>query len=488
MKRMYLAASALALSLGATGALASSHREAPAIAGMPRLDGTDFYMFRSYETGRQDFVTMIADYIPLQDVYGGPNFFNLDDHAVYDINIDNKGIGAPGLRFRFRFTTTDREIALNIGGQQVKVPFVNVGTITSMDNSAQNVLQTYTLSLVKGSGRNETETPITGPGGQTVFSRPIDNIGMRSVPNYAAYAATFIYPITIPGCATPGRVFAGQRKDPFVVDLSETFDLLNYKHPIGEQYNNSAQDDLADKNVTSLEVEAPIACLTANGDPVIGGWTTSSKVEPNGKLHQVSRLGNPLVNELVIGLADKDHFNFSVPFNDLTNFATYVTNPTLPAVMAGFVGGTAPTNFPRTDLVGVFVTGIGPDVLPPNGLNQPKHLVHPGEEMRLNTSIPAVPAASQSRLGVIGDAAANIPMDLAGYPNGRRPGDDVVDISLRVVMGKLCQLNLYCTPADAPSGNLEYTDGAYVDASHFDSTFPYLRTPLTGSPQTPSKH
>jgi hypothetical protein len=483
MKRTLLAASSLALTLGAVGAQASSHREAPAIAGTPRLDGTDFYMFRSYETGRQDFVTLVADYIPLQDVYGGPNFFNLDDKAVYDINIDNRGEGAPTQRFRFRFTTTNRNIALDIGGTQVKVPFVNVGAISATDNSAQNVLQTYTLSLVTGAGANETETPITGPGGQTVFSRPIDNIGMRSVPDYGAYARSFIYPITIPGCATPGRVFVGQRKDPFVVNLAETFDLLNYTHPIGEQYNAFAKDNLADKNVTALEIEAPIACLTAGSDPVIGGWTTASLVQANGKLHQVSRLGNPLVNELVIGLADKDKFNESMPKNDLANFATYVTNPTLPAVIAGFVGGTAPTNLPRTDLVGVFVTGIGPDVLPPHGLNQPKHLVHPGEEMRLNTAVAPVPAAQQSRLGVIGDAAANIPMDVAGYPNGRRPGDDVVDISLRVVMGKLCQLSLYCTPADAPSGNQEFTDGAFVDASHFASAFPYLRTPLTGSPQ-----
>ena len=472
------------MTCGGPAAYASSHREAPAIAGEPRLDGTDFYMFRSYETGRQDFVTLIADYIPFETAYGGPNFFNLDDNAVYDINIDNRGVGAPVMRFRFRFTTTNRNIALDIGGAQVKVPFINVGAITPTDNSAQNVLQTYTLSLVTGIGGNEKETPITGPGGATVFSRPIDYVGMRSIPGYAAYAKTFIYPITIPGCGTAGRVFVGQRKDPFVANLGETFDLLNYTHPIGEQYNNFAKDSLADDNVTAIEVEAPIGCLTSGDDPVIGGWTTSSKVAANGTLHQVSRLGNPLVNELVIGLADKDHFNGSVPFNDLKNFATYVTNPTLPAVIAAFVSGsTAPTNLPRTDLVGVFVTGIGPDVLPPNGLNQPKHLVHPGEEMRLNTSIAPVAAAQQSRLGVIGDAAASIPMDLAGYPNGRRPGDDVVDISLRVVMGKLCQLNLYCTPSDAPSGNLEYTDGAFVDATHFDSVFPYLRTPVASSPQ-----
>jgi len=190
----------------------------------------------------------------------------------------------------------------------------------------------------------------------------------------------------------------------------------------------------------------------------------------------------------VIGLADKDIFYASMPKDDVTNFGTFVEYPTLPQVMAAFIPGiTAPANGPgqpRADLVATFVTGIGPMVLPNGGnLNEPKHLVRPGEEMRLNTSIPPLPAAQQSRLGVIGDAMANIPMDLAGYPNGRRPGDDVVDISLRVAMGVLCTLSIGCVPADAPSGNLEYTDGAYVDATHFASVFPYLGTPFASSPQ-----
>ena len=475
MKRTLFAASAIALVLGANAAQASSHREAPAIAGLPRLDGTDFYMFRSYEPGRADYVTMIANYIPLQTNYGGPNFFALDNKAVYDINIDNRGEGRPSMRFRFRFTDTNRNIALNIGGDSVKVPFINVGAITATNNSNQNVLETYTLSLVSGDGK--TETPITGPGGTTVFARPIDDVGARSIQNYPAYAQSFIFPITIPGCAAPGRVFVGQRADGFVANLGETFDLLNYTHPIGEQYNNFAQNSLDDDNVTSLAIEAPINCLTAGKDPVIGGWTTSSQVLHNGELQQVSRLGNPLVNELVIGVADKDKFNATMPAKDLGNFATYVTNPTLPAVIAGFVGGTPPA-LPRNDLVAVFVTGIP-------GVNAPLHPLKaaPGEEMRLNTSIAPVAIGKQGRLGVIGDTAANIPMDLAGYPNGRRPGDDVVDISLRVVMGKVCQLNIACTPADAPSGNVEYTDGAYVDSTMFANAFPYLNPPSASSPQ-----
>ena len=174
----------------------------------------------------------------------------------------------------------------------------------------------------------------------------------------------------------------------------------------------------------------------------------------------------------MIGLADKDKFNASVPIKD-PQFLTYVTNPTLPAVIAAFTSGTAPST-PRNDLVATFLTGIGPNPVLPNGLNMPAHLHHPGEEMRLNTSIPVTPAAMQNRLGVIAG-------DAAGYPDGRRPGDDVVDISLRVAMGRLITLGLYS--GTAPSGGLDYTDGAFVDASHFDQAFPYLRTPHNDSSQ-----
>ena len=263
------------------------------------------------------------------------------------------------------------------------------------------------------------------------------------------------------------------------------FDLLNYKNPVGEQFANSERDDLASKNISSLILEVPINCLTA-GDPVIGAWHTASTAkgdrDESGKAGnnddrdrpdgfksdgfkfdgfvQKSRLGNPLVNELVIGLKDKDRFNASEPRND-AQFLTYVTNPTFPAIIELIFGTPAPTLFPRTDLIATFLTGIA-------GVNQPAH-VRPAEMMRLNTSTPVTPAASQNRLGVIGG-------DAAGYPNGRRPGDDVVDITLRVAMGKLIALGLFGNPAQAPSGNLEFTDGALVDASFFDASFPYLKT------------
>ncbi len=477
MKRTLLAAASLAaLAAAAPAALASSHREAPMITQTPKLDGTDFYMFRSYEPGRSGFVTMIANYIPLQDVYGGPNFFNLDHEAYYDINIDNTGSGTPNLTFRFRFTQTDEKLALNIDGHSVPVPVINIGPVTDTNNSNQNVIETYTVSLLTNTNGVVTEQPLTNAAnGSTVFTKPLDNIGHKSIPHYPDYAAAFIYNVNIPGCGA-GRLFVGQRKDPFVVNLAETFDLINYAHPVGEQYDNSARDDLADKNVTSLAMEVPIACLSTGGDPVVGAWTTASKGVrgPSGAVTftQLSRLGNPLVNEVLIGLPDKDRFNTSEPVRDSKNFDKYFSYPTLPAIIQELFGTAAPTAFPRRDLRLVFLLGIP-------GLNAPASLVAPAEEMRLNTSIPVTPYGSQSRLGVIGG-------DNAGYPNGRRPGDDVVDISLRVVMGRLYTLGVVGKPSDAPSGNLDFTDGAYTDDTHYLTVFPYARPPLSGSPQHPT--
>ena len=479
------AVASLALCLAPGAVLASSHREAPLITQSPKLDGTDFYMFNSYEPGRSNFVTMIANYIPLQDAYGGPNFFTLDNNAVYDIHIDNRGTATPAMTFRFRFTTTEKNLTLNIGGQNVPVALVGLGPVSTSNTATQNVIETYTLSLVTSQGGREIETPIADAAtGGNIFTKPVDNIGMKTIPNYPAYANTFIYNIRIPGCATPGRVFVGQRAEGFVVNLAETFDLINYKNPVGEQFANTTKNDLADKNVTSLTIEAPTACLRTAADPVIAGWTTSSSVvrrdndrsegrrgdDDRPLLKQASRLANPLVNEVVIGLKDKDKFNASQPIND-PQFLTYVTNPTLPAIIELLFGTKAPTAFPRTDLVAVFLTGIA-------GVNQPVSLKAPGEEMRLNTSIAPKAKGAQNRLGVIGG-------DAAGYPNGRRPGDDVVDISLRVVMGKLYtgSTALFGTPSQAPSGELEFTDGAFVDSTFFLNAFPYLQPPHSGSPQ-----
>ena len=476
----------------APAALASSHREAPFVTQMPKVDGADFYMFRSYETGRAGFVTLIADYVPLQDAYGGPNYFAMDPNALYEIHIDNNGDAKEDLTFQFRFTNTNKDTKLTIGGKSMSIPLVvNGGAIAGANAPGANVRETYTINVVRGDRRTGTKAAVSNAAGATTFDKPLDNIGNKSIPDYAAYAAAHVYSVNIPGCATPARVFVGQRKDPFVVNLGETFDLVNIKAPAVEFAANAeraAKDDLAQKNVTSIEMEVASSCLTAanSTDPVIGGWTTASVRQarvlnptPNsstpskegGAWTQVSRLGAPLVNEVVIGLKDKDTFNASKPSGD-TKFADYVTNPTLPAlieILYGSAGAKAPTNFPRNDLVAAFLTGV-------KGLNQPA-TVTASEMLRLNTSTPAVAMGAQNRLGVIGG-------DNAGFPNGRRPGDDVVDIALRVVMGKLCTLSLGCVPADAPAGALRFTDGAYLDDSFFNASFPYLKTPIAGSPQT----
>jgi len=487
--RAALALAIAAIGLGATtAALASSHREAPFITTAPKVDGTDFYMFQSYEPGRAAYTTLIADYLPLQDPYGGPNYFSLDPNALYEIHIDNTGDGKEDLSFQFRFKNTLNNLALTIGGQNVTIPLVTtVGPVAAGDSSRINVQESFTLDVVRGHRRSGLHTAVTNAAdGSKTFTKPLDYVGRKTFGSdaaYAAYAGQYVYSINIPGCsAGPGRVFVGQRKDPFVVALGQAFDQFNL-NPVGSPTAN--HDELTDKNVTSLELEIPTACLTANGDPVIGGWTTASLRQgrllnpaPTGNNRaelvggawtQVSRLGMPLVNELVIGLKDKDRFNASKPQDD-GQFASYVTNPTLPTILEALFKVPAPTNFPRADIVATFLTGI-------KGVNQPKS-VTASEMLRLNTSIAPTAAAMQKNLGVLAG-------DNAGFPNGRRPGDDVVDATLRVAMGVLCTLNapsvFGCAPGDAKAGSLPYTDGASVDASFFGTTFPYLKAPLPGA-------
>ena len=455
----------------------SSHREAPFITELPKVDATDFYMFRSYEAGREDHVTIVANYVPFQVPYGGPNFFQLDPDARYEIHIDNDGDAREDITFRFQFANSLSDIQLNIGGEMVSVPLINVGPISAEDTSSLNITETYSLSVIYGNSTNNSGgMPVVNVGeGGTQFRKPVDNIGAKTFADYEAYARSHIADIMIPGSADLGRVFVGQRDDPFVVNLGEVFDLVNLD-PLGPV--DGKPDLLADDNVTSFVLELPISFLTQGGEPVIGAWTTASlhrsrmlKNEPgfnkpaqeNGNFVQVSRLSMPLVNEVVIGLKDKNRFNNSEPKDD-AQFLTYVTNPTLPALIDILFGVQAPC-LPRNDLVAAFLTGV-------EGLNQPAN-VTPGEMMRLNTSIAPTPKGWQSELGVLGG-------DLAGFPNGRRPGDDVVDLSLRVVVGALID-----DPQCAPGNTLPLTDGAFVDDQSFDDFFPYLRTPFIASPVGP---
>lgn len=360
-------------------ARASSHREAPSITATPKVDAADFYMFNSYEPGRTGFVTLIADYLPLQDAYGGPNYFKLDPNALYEIEVDNVGDAKEHLTFQFKFTNTSKGQTLPINGTNVGIPLTQFGQVTDTTGATLNVTESYTLTVVRGDRRTGAASPVSGTpigGGSstTTFAKPSDNIGTKTIPNYAAYANNFIYAINIPGCATPGKLFVGQRKDPFAVNLGVIFDLVNVPSAaflLGPANKDAGTDSLKDKNVTSLALEVPTTCLLASGstDPVIGGWTTASlrqgrllSAAPKngyqtaaisaGAWTQVSRLGMPLVNEVVTGLGDKDRFNGSQPKDD-TQFAKYVTNPTLPALLeiALATPSIAPTNFPRTDLV-----------------------------------------------------------------------------------------------------------------------------------------
>lgn len=506
---------------------ASSHREAPNISRFPTLDSTDFYAFNSYEEGRGDYVTLIANYIPLQDAYGGPNYFAMDPDATYSIHIDNDGDAIEDLTFQFNFSSMlpndNKGVQLTVGpeGNQrtVSVPLKNIGGISAGNDAAVNFSESYTMSMVTGPQKTGTKAMLSNSVTSTNnFGKPLDYVGNKtftSMQNYQTYADQFVYQVAIPGCDAMAKVFVGQRKDPFVVNLGKTFDLVNYVPVEGDSAPGAGDaggfpggitqsidnDDLADKNVTSIALEVPKSCLVGAGNGVIGSWTTASLPQARilnpkasfannaangGAMTQVSRLGNPLVNELVIGIKDKDGFSTSHPKDD-GQFLDYVSHPSLPELLnilfkdavnttlGADIETLAPTNFPRNDLITAFLTGFA-------GVNQ-QATVTPSEMLRLNTGIAATAQANQSTFGVAGN-------DLAGFPNGRRPGDDVVDIALRVVMGRLCHpipvggvdtdLGL-CVPEDASVGTVPFTDGAPIDATMMDASFPYLATPLAGS-------
>ena len=472
--------------------LASSHREAPFITNTPKVDGTDFYMFRSYESGRENYVTIIANYLPLQAAYGGPNYFDLDGSALYEIHLDNNGDAHEDLTFQFRFKDITTDLKVPVGGKMTSVPLKNIGQIGPNvgDTANVSVRQTYQVALARGdtkkgdankgdSHKADWQPLRNAANGRRTFAKPMDNIGTKSIPDYPSYAAAHIYEVNIPGCTSTGRVFVGQRREGFAVNLGEIFDLVN-TNPLGAP--DGETNIIADENITSLALELPINCIASGDDPVIGGWTSASlrkasllnsapdfragipPVFQSRDYSQVSRLGMPLVNELVIGLVDKDRFNSSEPRDD-AQFLQYVTHPSLPTLLEllfADAGARAPTLFPRSDLVAAFLTGVP-------GLNQPKQ-VAPAEMLRLNTGTPVTAPVSQHNLGVLGG-------DLAGFPNGRRPGDDVVDIELRVAMGALISDSTV-----APNNTAPFTDGATISAGDFDHQFPYLKSPVPGAP------
>ncbi|MDP2272472.1 MAG: DUF4331 domain-containing protein [Archangium sp.] len=484
-------------------ALASSHREAPFLTKNPKVDGTDVYFFRSYEPGRSSFVTFIANYLPLQDPGGGPNFFALDPEALYELHLDNDGDGTEDLTFQFRFKNELNNggagIALPIGPsdggakENVSVAFANVGN--PADRSKLSVLETYSVTLVRGDRRSGRAEPIRAPDGSTTFIKPFDYAGRKSFGNadggdgnYEAYANGFIQTVNIPGCSTPARMFVGQRQEGFAVNIGPIFDLVNAPAAVitDPSKRGAVRNALYNKNITSLALELPIACVTSGTQTIVGAWSTASVrqarvINPaatydrpsreGGAWTQVSRLGMPLVNEVVIGIKDKDRFNSSHPKDD-AQFLPYVTNPTLPAILELLFETPAPTLFPRGDLVAAFLTGVP-------GVNANGSTC---EYQRLNTALPATPAGRQNNLGAAACfvngvlTLTNPGCDPAGFPNGRRPGDDVVDIELRVSMGYLLGNNV-----DAPSRNVPFHDAVLQCDNQFDNAFPYLKTPLPGA-------
>ena len=510
--------------LPTTAAMASSHREAPSITKSPKVDNTDVYAFQSYEPGRTGYTTIIANFDPGQFPGAGPNYFTMDPEAIYEIHIDNVGDANAHLTYQFQFTNTlangGNGITLNVGGTTSSIPLRNIGPISQANDPNLAETESYTVTQITGDPRSGTRATLTnGAGGGSTFVKPLDNIGFKSIPAYNNYANQFVYTVTIPGCSSPGRVFVGQREEAFAVNLGPTFDLVNYVPIEGDSApfagdgkgfpggitQSRTNDDLVGKaNVTSIAIELPTSCIVGTGNGVIGILSTASlpqarvltpsptytKPDLNGGAYvEVSRLGMPLVNELVIGLKDKDNWNGSVPSGD-AQFASYVTNPTFPALLDALfrspvnatlgtnIANLAPNNFPRNDLVAAFLTGI-------KTLNQ-MATVTPSEMIRLNTAVPPTPMATQQSYGVVAD-------DLAGFPNGRRPGDDVVDITLRVAMGRLCypvpingvQTSLgLCATTNAPVGNVAFTDGAPISARDLQPAFPYLNPPIPGSPRS----
>ncbi len=456
----------------------SSHREAPEISKDPVADSTDVYAFVSPD--RPDTVTLIANYIPLEGPAGGPNFYAFGDDVLYEIHVDNNGDAIPDISFQFRFETTLTDPGTFL---------YNTGPILSLNSSNWNRRQTYTVTLVK----NGTAAVLAEG-----LACPPCNIGPLSTPNYASLAATAVH--GLPGGI---KVFAGQRAEGFYVDLGAVFDLGDLRpfENLHAQYglnvfSKSAPgvNATAALNVHSIAIQVPIGALLS-GSPrgsvtdkasVIGVWTTASRQTATvwdaatgtavavGPFHQVSRLANPLFNEVLIPLGSKDEWNTLPPSAD-KQFADRVTNPELASLLPALYPGVFPnlaklvaSNTARADLEAILLTGIPSGIV--TGFQNYTGTVL-ADLVRLNTAIP--PSTSPNPLGIIGG-------DLAGFPNGRRVFDDVVSIELRAIAGATVPLVDKSYTPDAAAG--EVTDGLTMNSvpSGYLDVFPYLGVPYSG--------
>ena len=441
---------------------ASSHREAPVISEDPTADNTDVYAFVSPD--RRDSVTVVANYVPLEEPAGGPNFAKFGDDVLYALHVDNDGDAEDDVTYEFRFRT------------QVRNPdtfLYNTGPITSLTDPDWNIRQTYTVTRVQGRNRQ-----VLGEG----LSTPPVNIGPRSTPNYDALAAAAVS--ELPGGI---KVFAGQRDDPFFVDLGSVFDLAGLRPfnpfhviPLGA---TAGVDGVRGYNTHTIAIQVPTAQLAAFGRPTIGVYASASRQkvtiiredgmrDASGAWQQVSRLANPLVNEVVIPLGRKDRWNASEPEDD-AQFAAEYTEPEVTALenLLYPVLDDAPTSG-RGDLVAVLLTGVP-------GVNFTGSTQ--ADLIRLNTSIaPTAPVGAGNRLGAVGG-------DLAGFPNGRRLEDDTPDIELRAfacgygpVVGPIVESFGFCGGNANRTPNNMLGDGVDANDKPFLAQFPYLATPHQG--------
>ena len=465
---------------GPSSAFASSHAEAPLISQDPRADNTDLYAFVSPDN--TNTVTMIANYIPLEAPASGPNFYSFDDNVLYEIKVDNNGDGRDDLAYQFRFHTATRN---------PNTFLYNTGPITSLSDPNWNRPQTYSVTLVhfnKG-GQQIGKGQVLGSGIPT----PPDNIGPRSTPNYDGLAAKAVS--DLPGGI---KVFAGQRDDPFFVDLGSIFDLAGLR-PFNPFHliplpTEQGVDAIKNYNVHSIEIQVPISQLVSFSSPTIGIYATANRQkvrvldadgtsEGHGPWVQVSRLGNPLINEVVIPLGEKDFWNREDPEDD-SQFERFYTSPEV-SRLENVLYGLPPEGHPggalmpidetnRSDLVSILLTGVP-------GLNSTGSTE--SDLLRLNTAIKPGPngacpggtasAAQPDRLAVL-DA------DLCGYPNGRRLGDDVIDIDLRAfAQGYGAFLNAQFGLPNKTPNNLP-GDGVDSNDVPFSSTFPYVAAPHQG--------
>jgi hypothetical protein len=449
MKVPALAAALLALALAAPASHASSHREAPLTAMDPTADDTDFYVFKAPDAPKA--VTFVANWLPFEDPAGGPNFYRFDDRAHYYVNVDNTGDGVYDVRYLFTFKTTHRQSGTFLYGLG--------GPITSPRDKDLNILQSYTVTKETYRGGKVVSAKVLA---KDLLTAP-DNVGAKTTPDYPATAAKAVE--TLPGGA---KVFAGQRDDPFFASLGRIFDTVNLTGAgLGDK--GGGVDDLAGYGVHSIVLQVPDAQVTRDhkavsgaksSNAVIGAWTSTERrsLDVGGRgsaWRQVSRLGNPLVNEVIIPLADKDKFNATQPSGDAKNYGKYVVKPGLAAALNALYPKVKAPEDNRTDIVQAVLQGIP-------GLN-----AFPGKAGKTATdtvkiNLGVAPAARPQRLGVLAK-------DNAGYPNGRRLTDDVVDIDLEVVAGAL-------------KGNkVPLGDGVDANDVAFKDAFPYVADPGAGA-------